>query len=292
MIHVVIHILPQEIDQLELLLTHMKRTGVKNEYFLDITLNMNLTNWKNSYLHPEFFINKIKDLKKLTITWADCSIDINQNGSILGCNDARRRAIRGTKYPWIMYLDSDNIFSDTLLKYMVMCTKKYSINDLVVFTPEVTKMWDDTWDVITNDNWLLTLAGHEYYDTRDPYEAINNDNEREIKKIDTFKFAGWGTTISSKLAKFIDIPDSLGSYGLDDTFIMACCQYMKLHDNDVNQYVIKNEIIIENNKFRFNPYKDYLSNIHMRSKFSQRAADNFNPECVKFINKLLLETAK
>jgi len=126
-------------------------------------------------------------------------------------------------------------------------------------------------------------ASHEFYDVRDPYEAVmlTSTKDRRIRMIPEFKFAGWGTTISTKLARLIDIPDSLKSYGLDDTFVLYGCYILREKGHQVNQYVIENEVIIENNFYRTNPYRDLIHSIDRRAEFLANAHANFNPELEK-----------
>ena len=78
----------------------------------------------------------------------------------------------------------------------------------------------------------------------------------------------------------------MGSYYMDDTFIMTCCEYGKQKGFNASQYVLTNEVIIENNKFRYNHYEDYLSNINRKDEFMKIAQDNFTPSINNFLNSL------
>lgn len=285
MIHIVIHVLPQEINQLEQLLTHLKKSSKWvsfEDFIVEVVLNNKLTDWDNSKLDEQFFIDKFNFLENLTSSWCLTKFEIS-DGTILGCNDIRRRALRTSQADYIMYLDTDNIFSESLLYHV-----KHYIDYLLtqegynILVPEVTRLWDDSWDVITNPNHSQIEASHEKYFNRDPYNIDFNPDNVSINPINTFKFAGWGTCIPTKLKEIIDIPDSLGSYGLDDTFIMMACNTLKSKGYQIQQYTLQNEIIIENNKFRFNPYQNYLTVIDKREEFKKQAYDNFNLELQKY----------
>jgi hypothetical protein len=154
-----------------------------------------------------------------------------------------------------------------------------------ILVPEITRLWDNTWDVITNQNYISIEASHESYFNRDPYILDFNPGDVSINPINTFKFAGWGTCIPTKLREIIDIPESLDSYGLDDTFVMNACLILKNQGYSINQYNLINEVIIENNKFRFNPYQNYLVNIDKREEFKSQAHNNFNLELQKYIKR-------
>jgi len=285
MIHIVTHILPQEIDCLEQMLIHLKKSSKwisYEDFTVEIVLNNKLTNWDESKLPKKFFIDKFRFLESLTSSWCSTNFEIS-DGSILGCNDIRRRALRTSKADYIMYLDTDNIFSESLLYHIKSYTDYLLAQEgYNILTPEITRLWDNSWDVITNKEHLDTPASHENYFSRDPYIIDFTPNDVSINPINTFKFAGWGTCIPTKLRDIIDIPDSLGSYGLDDTFVMMACSILKSKGHNIQQYTLQNEIIIENNKFRFNPYKDYLTTIDRREEFKNQAHNNFNLELQKY----------
>jgi len=285
MIHIIIHILPQEIDQLEQLLTHLKKSSVHinyNDYIVEVVLNTKLTDWSNSKLDEQFFINKFNYLEKLTNSWCETKFEVS-DGSILGCNDIRRRALRTSKADYIMYLDADNVFSETLLFTMREYCKLLNQNDSYdIIIPQTTRMWDTTWDIITNEDHFNEEASHNNYFNRDPYLIFKSKENISLELINGFKFAGWGTTIPTKLREIIDIPDSLGPYGVDDTFIMYVCNILKQKGYNINQWIINGELIIENNKFRYNPYQNYLTNINKKDEFLNQAHSNFNQELQKY----------
>jgi hypothetical protein len=63
---------------------------------------------------------------------------------------------------------------------------------------------------------------------------------------------------------------------------MMACLKLKSKGHNIQQYTLQNEIIIENNKFRFNPYQNYLTNIDKREEFKNQAHNNFNLELQKY----------
>jgi hypothetical protein len=73
---------------------------------------------------------------------------------------------------------------------------------------------------------------------------------------------------------------------MDDTFIMTCCEYGKQKGFNASQYVLVNEVIIENNKFRYNYYKDYIYSINRKEEFIKIAQTNFSYSVNKFLNNL------
>ena len=227
-------------------------------------------------------------MEKLTKSWAKTNFWVSEKNEVLGCTDSHRLAEKTYNEGAFLWLDVDIVFSETLLynitnSYnLIKNTEKYFI-----ITPETTRVWDYTWDIITNKEALKEEASHKNYFNRDPYLTTGMVGEVSLKKIDTFKFAsGWATLLSNELVKKIVIPNEMGSYYMDDTFIMTCCEYGKQKMFNASQYVLVNEVIIENNKFRYNYYKDYLYNINKKEEFIKIAQDNFIPSINAFLNNL------
>jgi hypothetical protein len=291
MINILIHILPQEIDQLEQTLIQLKKSSkyITNENFLvEVVLNNNLTDWDQSKIDKNFFSNKLFNLELLTKSWAETNFWVSENNEVLGCTDSHRLAAMNYNPDAFLWLDVDIVFSDTLLYHMVESYKLINQNEkYTIITPETTRVWDNTWDVITNEKALVDAASHENYFNRDPYLTTGLMGDVSLRKIDTFKFAsGWATLLSNDLIKKVTIPDEMGSYYMDDTFIMTCCEYGKQKGFNASQYVLVNEVIIENNKFRYNYYKDYIYSINRKEEFIKIAQTNFSYSVNKFLNNL------
>ena len=290
MIQVLIHTLPHEIDQLEQLLIRLKYNSnylINDEKILiDVVLNCNLVDWDTSILPKSFFINKFNQLKQLTKTWADTKFEINEDGTIQGCVSHRRKSIQETESDALLILDTDIFFNNTLLyfTYNAVETLKNE-NPYFILTPQTTPMWDNSWDPIVNNEFKNDGI---HFQSRDPYKHFQClSNDVMIKPIDGFKFGGgWATVISTQLAKKIRIPESLGHYGLEDTFIMHCSYMMQQKGLSVTQYVIENEIIVEDHLYRFNPYKEFLTVINKQEEFKKVAHENFQKELIKFENSL------
>jgi hypothetical protein len=149
-------------------------------------------------------------------------------------------------------------------------------------------MWDNSWDVITNQKYLTIPADMETYYANDPFKIIADDIENiNLNPIHQFKFGGgWFNLLSTKLLKLTDIPDSFGPYGIDDLYVMICCDIMKQKGYNIQQYVLKNAVTIENFKYRWNPYKTYLYLIDKQIEFRKQAENNLNLEIQNFVNKL------
>lgn len=290
MIQIVIHCLPQEIDQLEQLLIRLKYNANYlnrgEDILVDVVLNCNLVDWNTSSIPKSFFINKFNQLEQLTKTWAKTQFEVNEDGTIQGCVSHRRKSIAETKSDALLILDTDIFFSNTLLYFIYNAVETLkNKNPYFILTPQTTPMWDNSWDPIVNNEFKNDGI---HFQSRDPYKYAQRLSDNvTISPINSFKFGGgWATVISTLLAKKIDIPESLGHYGLEDTFIMYCSQMMQQKGLGVTQYILENEIIVEDHLYRFNPYKEFLTVINKQEEFKNIAHKNFQNELIKFGDSL------
>jgi len=285
---IVVHLLPHEIDWFEWQSKQFKLGSyyIQDKVIIDVTLNLNLINWNQSQLPKQFFIDKFNQIKLLW-DWAETQFIIDENNKCLGCNDKRREAIRSTTADNILYLDNDLLFKPELLNYIIESAKLIN-QDYYVISPQTVRMWDNSWDIITNKKYFNILPSVENYYNNDPFEIISNTTENiNIIPINQFKFGGgWFNLLSTKLLKLTDIPDSFGPYGVDDLYVMNCCNIMKQKQYNIQQYVLEGIVVIENFKYRWNPYKDFLYSINKIDEYKKQAEDNLNKEIKNFINKL------
>jgi len=274
-LQVVVHVLPREIDQFERLCNLFKESYffVKDEINIVLDASLNLKN----------------------------IFQIENSDKCLGINDKRRNSINdGLDYDYLMYLDLDVFFSHMTLVSLTQMINQID-TDYNIISPETVKLWDDSWADLVNEKYIN--HDHEFFKTIDPYSVhklvFDNLVEEKIKfrTINNVKFGGgWFNVFSKKLLKFINIPESLGSYGLDDTFVMIGANMMKQKGYDVTQYILEGTICIENNKYtlyNYNPYDKFLADKSFENKgrtFKQglrkKSNENFELELNKFRDRI------
>lgn len=277
-VQIVTHLLPHELDEFERQLTVLSQEVIDSaEITLDVTLNLNTVDWDKTKIPKDFFIDKFESLSKyITHTsWArNYILDIDDYGGCKGINDKRRNSIRkyGNVVDAFVYLDSDLVFPSGILSYSIHCAKQIK-NQYYIITPQITKIWDQTWDHLVNHQFINNKYGSERI--INPYFEVNRKSYTDsvnLIKCNPTKFGGgWFNLISSNLLTFTDIPDVLGPYGVDDTYVMFAAQIMKLNGVDVQQYLMENIIVAENYLLRHNPYKNYISYFEDRNNFKSRA---------------------
>ena len=84
----------------------------------------------------------------------------------------------------------------------------------------------------------------------------------------------------------VGVPDSLGHYGLEDTFVIECAKIMKSKGEPVSQFIIENLLIAESYTQRPNEtIKQYISSKNRKAEFTKIANDNFANELKSFYSK-------
>lgn len=306
-IQVVIHCLPREIDHLERILNSLYEsyTFIENElnFILDITLNLNdnFTDWDRSTLKPIFFEKKFSTLEQIH-SWAETKFEIDTNKKCLGINDKRRQSINDDiEADFILYLDLDLFFPKYIFLPIYQILQQIDSNNYTIVSPELVKLWDGSWDGLVNKNFINQEFG--FQSTFNPYRVnkVTYDNLVEsglsIRELSVIKFGGgWFNLFSKSLLKFINIPESLGSYGLDDTYVMYCANIMKEKGIDVRQYILEGIVCAENIEYsiyKFNPYSDLLYDYsfiekgrEIKEKHRKQANLNFQQEIQNFSNRL------
>lgn len=284
-IQIVTHLLPHELDEFERQLCTFSQCELQDMVVLDVTLNMNTFD-DSSTIHRQFFINKFNQLcDYVTKTkWCKSAIfDVNHDGTCRGVNDKRRNSIRtyANTVDAFLYLDSDVIFPPHALPYIIHCAKQVK-NQYYIVTPQIPKIWDHTWDHLVNDAFVNEPYGFEK--KVNPYQIVNQSyGDVYLTKSPNIKIGGgWFNLISSSLLMHTNIPDDLGPYGVDDTYVMYCAQIMKHSGKDVEQYIMNNIVVAENYLLRHNPYKHFIKYKEGRDDFKSVAESNLRKCLVEF----------
>ncbi len=295
--HIVIHVLPFEIDRFEHQMVELKKNAAYmtdgDEVVIDATLNLNdlLVDWSKSKLDKRYFIDRFYNTLSLT-NWAEHQFDISENNECLGVDDKRRTAIRkyASSCDNFLYLDNDMFYPNTALKYM-MDAATFIKNKYYILSPQLPKLWEPSWDVLVNEKYINKpfedSTCKEY--TTDQFEIFTKDyGDIQLTPIDTFKMGGgWFNMISSNLLAYTDIPDSFGPYGLDDTFVVDACKIMKAMNMDVQQYVLKNLVVTQSYQYELHKvYLDHISfNIKQKQIFAANAQKSYQDEINKFAER-------
>lgn len=291
--------MPYEIDELENTLNQLRRASYylsgNNEWELDVSLGLSdtLVNWDTSRIPKEYFADRFVNLAK-SIDWCKGNFYVSSD-DINGCVSQRRYSLnKHTDADYFIWLDTDIIFDERTLSYLeTSMDVAKNITPYSIITPEIVRVWDNTWDCIVNEQFLNKPL--DYQKTNDPYkdsgikgeisiESVNNVNSPQSR----FKFAGgWMTCLSAELIRKIGVPEGLGHYGYEDTFIMIVSELLTRRNTiNIQQLKIKNLVVCENYKYRDNSfYKSFLSVNDKRQEYLE-VSENFAETEIKNLQKI------
>jgi hypothetical protein len=184
------------------------------------------------------------------------------------------------------------IFPDDTL-FMLISSFEQISDKVCIISPQIPRLWDNTWDVIVNEKYLNIPPSHENYFNFDGYNLYSflSDEKQLIENTGNTKFAsGWGTLLSSNLfKKYIKFSKELGHYGTDDTFVMYAADIYKRRGYDIKQFIVQNLIVTENNKFKTSPYVGLIKqnkNIKLKEDFKKESEERMFIELNDLNNKL------
>jgi hypothetical protein len=241
-----------------------------------------------SSINKKYFVDKFLKLSYHT-DWCVKTFQVSEE--ILGCVSQRRFSLnKHNDADYFIWLDTDIIFEERTLSYIVSSIQGINKDyPLSVITPEIVKIWDNTWDCLVNEEFLDKPIN--YQKTNDPYKDSGVKGDVSIETVHNtanqqprFKFAGgWFTCISGSLLRRVGVPKSFGHYGYEDTFLMwASEKLIQEKDEIITQFKIKNLIVCENYKYRNNShYLNHISVYDRREEFKKIAQSNFTEELKK-----------
>jgi len=288
-------IMPNEIDDLEKTLMDLNKAskyvnGQNYELYLALTVSDFLVDWENSKLDKQYFIDRFNKLKSLTQWAGKSSFHIRED--IMGCTSLRRIAhkecIDTTHFIW---LDTDIVFDERILFYIensIDAINSENITNKYVISPECVKIWDTTWDCLVNENFLNKEVG--YCKINNPFidagvygdiaiETLSNNVQGQPR----MKFGGgWFNCLSKELLDRAPLPETMGHYGPDDTFIMWASEKLNMNGENIYQFKLKNQVVCENYIYRDRSHYDKLiKRIDRKEDFRNQANQSFAAEIDK-----------
>jgi hypothetical protein len=80
----------------------------------------------------------------------------------------------------------------------------------------------------------------------------------------------------------IPLPESMGAYGPDDTFLMWAIEKLNQNGENIYQFKLKNYVVCENYIFRDrNHYDSIIKRIDRKEQFKKQSYENFQTELNK-----------
>ena len=289
--------MPNEIDDLERILMDLNKAskyikGENYELYLALTVDDFLVDWKNSILDKQYFIDRFNSLKSLTEWTGKTSFHIRED--IMGCTSLRRIAHKEcTDATHFIWLDTDIVFDERILFYIensIDAIDGQNVTNKYVISPECVKIWDTTWDCLVNENFLNKEVG--YCKINNPFLDAGMYGDVEVETLTNkvpgqprMKFGGgWFNCLSKPLLDRVPLPESMGHYGPDDTFVMWASEKLNMNGENIYQFKLKNQVVCENYIYRDRThYNKLIKRIDRKEDFRNQANQSFATE----INNLI-----
>lgn len=248
--------------------------GIEDKVFVDVTLNLStyLIDWEKSLLPKAFFKEKFEQLQVL-LEGYDCRFFLYEGDKLYGGLDSQKVATE-SHIDYYMIMNPDTYFNEKAIYYLVESSKIIP-NRYFIITQEVPKLWDYSWDEISNkrftdvayDKWHeLTL--HECR-----YIVEQQGEEVELEPTASFKWAGWMDLYSKSMWEdFWTYHTDWEGYGACDLYTMVLASQAKSRGIDIQQYILRNQIVHPywaNSKLK-GLHEYYKENIYLREVPNQR----------------------
>jgi hypothetical protein len=246
--------MPYEIDYALLTYVQLKKTSYhlkkySNEFEVEIDTVLNCSNylidWYESQIPKDFFIKKFTELKRHL---KDYKVDmkIYEGDECYGIFDVQRESYCGADY--YLNVGPDIYFTEDTIPLLLEGSKVIK-NKYSVFTPEIHRMWDESWDVITNPKYL-NIPYEDWCKTTDTFDirfdVKTGTNDLFIQSINRHKWACWFDLYSGEFYENLaPVLDYWVGYGGWDYYSMLLSDYAKMRGADVQQYLLRGRTVFE-----------------------------------------------
>ena len=178
------------------------------------------------------------------------------------------------------------IFPDTILYYIEQAIEEID-SKYYIITPQIFQLWDNSWDVISHPDYRNQDRKNKQW-LKNPYQVFEHiPTDIKLFKSPYVKFGGgWFNIFSKNLLELIDIPDSLGHYGLDDTFVAEAANLLKKSNYDIQQYIINDIIVKEDRVYRSYSMDKFLQRRNNQDIMRKNSTLNYNIELQSFKNRI------
>jgi hypothetical protein len=219
---------------------------INDDIILESRLNLSsyIINWNESRLPKEFFIDKYKDLEKILTGRLTHNSKVYDGDQLYGHLDLEKEAYDENIDGYIN-ICPDIWFSEQALYYMIEASKQIP-NKYFVITPQISKLWDSSWDSLVNP--IYNDIPYENWNKQDMFNIINNQKnstqEISLHPIYYSKYAGWIDLYSkSHYEVLAPIWDEWKGKGGWDLYSMIVSNIFKQNGGDFQQYVLEGKTI-------------------------------------------------
>ena len=243
--------MPWEIDNALLTFTQLKKSYFHLAEDVNVTIEtvLNLStkfiDWEESILPKEFFITKYNDISILLSDYNHIK-RVYEGDEVYGFLNLQKESI-SKEVDYYVGICPDIYFSEHLLSLLIESTRVIK-NKYFVVTPQIYKKWDDTWDEITDKNYLN--VSYSDWDKADIYKTIHEieSNQSEISVIptDKSKWAWWFDLYNKEFYENLcPVPEDWNGYGPWDWYSILLSEKALNAGVDFRQYLLKGQTILD-----------------------------------------------
>ena len=245
------HLMPWEIDNALLTFTQLKKSYYHLPEDANVTIEtvLNLSSkfidWKESKLPKEFFIAKYNDLSLLLNDYNHIK-RIYDGDEVYGFLNLQKESI-SEEVDYYVGVCPDMYFSEHLLALLIESTRVIK-SEYFVVTPQIYKKWDDTWDEITDTNYLdVPYSDWDKADVNKTiHEIESNQSEISIVPTDKNKWAWWFDLYNKKFyEELCPVQSDWQGYGPWDWYSMMLSEKALSAGVDFRQYLLKGQTILD-----------------------------------------------
>ena len=210
-----------------------------------LNLSSKFIDWDKSRLPKEFFIDKYNDISLLLNDYTHIK-RIYDGDEIYGYLNLQRESL-SKEIDYYIGVCPDFYFSEYLLTLLIESTRVVK-NKYFVITPQIYKKWDETWDEITNPDYLN--VPYDKWNEYDVYEIRNqlktNSEDISLIPINKSKWAWWFDIYNKEFYENLcPVHDDWNGYGPWDWYSMMLSEKAKELGYDFQQYAIKGQTILD-----------------------------------------------
>jgi hypothetical protein len=281
-----IHVMPHELVMFERWVNDFRRSfsflSSSDRITLRASLNLNprLTNWTKSPLSPAYFTRRFLEL----IDGLPTLHEIREDDSLAGTTQQKRECIT-LEFDQFIFADSDIAYPPYLLKGMLEVASKLSGRYMI--SPPVVRLWDADWDPLVHPDFLAKPLGYHVTHSADETRGQVPKEVYAVPVEETKFGTGWLNLYSRDLMRFVGIPESLGGYGAEDTYIGLSSRIARQHGFPVPVYLLRNVYISEDYASRDSSLKDLLMHKDVRGEQRLAAEKQIARELSAFAKRAL-----
>ena len=278
---IIIHAMPWEVDYLLNIYTQLKRSKYylqdTDNIIIETALNLSsyIIDWNGSKLPKQFFIDKYNHISHLLNDYKHNNL-IYEGDELYGHLDLQRSAMQ-VDVTHYLAITPDVYFPETLINTIIQSAQVLESREFAetpyVIIPEIAKMWDPSWDIITNKHFqhIPHENHHKAFDVHD-LDIINiiNKEDYRLEQLTAFKYAGWFDLYSKSFyEKIVGFDEYAVGYGCWDSYGMIISSRLRMLGFNINQFILRGVMAHEyargcmckpdqNVIGLVNYYKDYL----------------------------------